>query len=77
MPGAQGPLDGARLSRRGELDALEGQAQVVDDLGGQAGQVGEGALADLAAFPVRLSQQDGGRRVPVWDGVYMHDDSIP
>jgi hypothetical protein len=33
------------------------------------GEVGQGALADTTALTPALSQQDGGRRIPVGDGL--------
>ena len=46
--------------------------QGLDLLHGPGGEVGDGALPDLAVFPPSLTQEDGGRRVPVGDNVYVH-----
>ena len=42
------------------------------NLGRPMGQVGDGALSDLAAVAIALPQQDGGRRVPVGHGFDIH-----
>ena len=63
--------DGLLAGRR-DFPALEQRAQPFDDLGRPIGQVGDRALLDLAAVPIALPQQDGGRRVPVRDGFDIH-----
>ena len=40
--------------------ALEDSAEAVDDLGREAGEVGEGFLANALAFAPSLAEQDGG-----------------
>jgi hypothetical protein len=63
--------DGLLIGRR-DLSALEQRAQAFDDLGRPLGQVGDGALPDLAAVAIALPQQDRGRRVPVGYGFDIH-----
>ena len=53
--------------------ALEEEAQAVDDVGRQLGEVGEGAFLDFAVLAVGLAQEDGGRRVAVGDVLDVHD----
>jgi hypothetical protein len=36
------------------------------------GEIGEGAFADFAVFPVGLAQEDGGRGVAVRDSLDIH-----
>ena len=70
----QGALDGEDL-----LDAGYGHAaaqqhlQALDHLIGQARQIGQGALADLAVLAVGLAQQHRGGRVAVGHGLDVHD----
>ena len=52
--------------------ALEHAAQAFDMGGQPAGEVAQGAFADLALLAVALAQQDGGRGVPVRDGFDIH-----
>ena len=47
-----------------------------DDLGGEARQVGQGALADLAVLALGLAQEHGGRGVAVGDGLDVHGSMI-
>ena len=55
--------------------AFEHAAQAFDMGRGPVGEIAEGALTNLAAFAVALAQQDGGWRVPVWDGFDIHDEA--
>jgi len=52
--------------------AFEDTAERVDLGGGPRGEVGEGAFDDLAALAEALAEEDGGRRVAVGDGLYIH-----
>src|SRR5271165_6144319 len=78
MPVRQGAAhhNGFLIGRR-DPAALEQRAQAFDDLGRPVGQVRDGALLDLAAVPIALPQQDGGRRVPVRDGFDIHGATMP
>ena len=68
--------DGLLIGRR-DLSPLEQRAQAFDNVGRPTGQVGDGALLDLAAVPIALPQQDGRRRVPVGDGFDIHGINVP
>ena len=52
--------------------ASQHTAQAFDMGRGPVGEVAEGALTDPALLAVRLTQQDGRRRVPVRDGFDIH-----
>src|ERR1700739_2189951 len=62
---------------RRHLAALEQGAQSFDDLGRPIGQVGNGALLDLAGVAIALAQQDRGRRVSVGDRFDIHGTTVP
>ena len=49
-----------RLSGGQQFVAAQHGAQLLDALGGPAGQVGEGSVFGLAGLAVTLPQQDGG-----------------
>jgi hypothetical protein len=51
---------------------LEHAAQAFDVRGGPVGEVAKRAFADFALVAIALAQQDGGRRVPVRDGIDIH-----
>ena len=68
--------DGLLTGRR-DFPALEQRAQAFDDLGWPIGQIGDRALFDFSAVAIALSQQDGGRRVPVRDGFDIHGATMP
>ena len=51
---------------------LEQDAQSLDESGRPAGEVGEGALLDLAALAIGLAEQDGGRGGAVGHGFDVH-----
>ena len=51
--------DGLLIGRR-DLSPLEQRAQAFDNVGRPTGQVGDGALLDLAAVPIALPQQEAG-----------------
>ena len=42
---------------------------LLDYLRGKLGDVGEGVLLDLAAFPVGVADQDRGQRFAIRDGI--------
>src|SRR6201993_4649383 len=69
--------DDAVLIGRRHLAALEQGAQSFDDLGRPIGQVGDGALLDLAGVAIALAQQDRGRRVSVGDRFDIHGTTVP
>ena len=52
--------------------ALEQDADSLDESGWSAGEVGEGALLDLAGLAIGLAEQDGGRGGSVGDGFDVH-----
>ena len=52
--------------------ALEQDAEPLDEGGGPPGEVGEGALANLAVLAEGLAQEDGGRGGPVGDRFDIH-----
>ena len=56
--------------------AFEHLAQHRDLRGRPVGEIGQGALVNLVAFPNRLAQQDGGGGVAVGDGVHIHGPMI-
>ena len=56
--------DGLLFGRR-NLAALQQRAQAFDDLARPIGQIGDGALFDLAAVAIAFPQQDRRRRIPV------------
>ncbi|MDZ7713996.1 MAG: hypothetical protein U5L06_13240 [Rhodovibrio sp.] len=65
--------DGQRLLGPIHRDAtLEEGAQALDQMLGPVGEVGHGALFDLAVDAVTLPQQDGGRRLPIGDRLDVH-----
>ena len=69
----QAALDGhERVDRLHGHAALEQEAKVLDQLRIPVGQVGQGALDDLAAFAIALAQQHGGWGVAVGDGLDVH-----
>ena len=68
--------DGLLTGRR-DFPALEQRAQAFDDLGRPIGQIGDRALFDFSAVAIALSQQNGGRRVPVRDGFDIHGATMP
>ena len=69
-PGAE---DGEGVSEGGERDAaLEQDAEPPDQIVGPFGQVGEGALLDLAVLAEGLAEQDGGWGVPVGHAFDVH-----
>ena len=55
-----------------ELLTAEDAAQHVDRGGGLLGEVGEGALLDVAAVAVGLSEEDGGGRGAVGHALDVH-----
>ena len=52
--------------------ALEEEGDLVDERGGELGDVREGGLEDLAAVPAGLADEDGGRGVAVGDALNIH-----
>jgi len=52
--------------------ALEQGAQPFDDIAWPVAEVEQRALLDLAADPIALAQQDGGRRAAVGNGLDIH-----
>ena len=73
MAVGQAALDGEDRLGTGYGDAAAQQhLQALDHLSGQARQVGQGALADLAVLSVGLAKQDRGGRVAVGDGLDIH-----
>ncbi len=68
MAVGQAALDAEDRLGTGHGDtAAQQNLQALDHIGGQAGQVGQGALAHLAVVSVRLAKQDRGGRVAVGD----------
>ena len=58
--------DGEQFVGRAESDAaLEEDTQALDDVIGALGEVGDGALSDLAVVPEGLAEEDGRARVAV------------
>jgi hypothetical protein len=56
--------------------ALEQLAQGLDLQGRPLGEIGDGAVVDLAIFAEAFSQEDGGWGVAVGDGRHIHVDRI-
>jgi len=63
---------GARLVGEDEDVPFEHAAQTFDVGARLVGEVAQGALTDLANLTVVLAQEDGGRRVPVGNGLDIH-----
>ena len=63
---------GARLVGEDEDVPFEHAAQTFDVGARLVGEVAQGALTDLANLAVALAQEDGGRRVPVGNGLDIH-----
>src|SRR5215472_18759171 len=61
---------------RQQLLVAQYRTQRRDFLGLPFGQVGEGAVLDLAILAKSLTQQDGGGRAAVWDDGYVHEDML-
>ena len=55
--------------------AFQHAAQAFDVGGGPVGKIAQGALTNLAAFAVALTQQDGGRRVPIRNSFDVHGEA--
>jgi hypothetical protein len=55
--------------------AFEHAAQAFNVGRGPVGKIAQCALTNLAAFPVALAQQDRRWRVPVADGLDIHDET--
>src|SRR5215472_14462439 len=73
----QGQRQQARARRaRRQLLVAQYRTQRRDFLGLPFGQVGEGAVLDLAILAKSLTQQDGGGRAAVWDDGYVHEDML-
>ena len=76
VPVLQRPGDCERAFESGGRIGGDGAAQdladLLDHLRGKLGDVGEGALLDLSAFPVGLADQDRGRRFAVRDDINEH-----
>src|SRR3984893_10612025 len=68
----QGASDGEGLLEGHQRLALEQQSQAGHLLLGPVGKVGQGDLADLAAFANGLTQQNRGRGASVRDYVDVH-----
>src|SRR5580692_9713315 len=68
----QGASDGEGLLEGNQRLALEQQSQAGHLLLGPVGKVGQGDLADLAAFANGLTQQNRGRGASVRDYVDIH-----
>ena len=72
--------DGAagRLGCRGrQIEFPAQQTTQSGDTGSRpGGNVGDGPVPDLAVFTERLTEQNGGRRVAVWDLRYIHNYKI-
>jgi hypothetical protein len=67
-----GDLEGLGSQRRQGL-AGEHPAQAVNLRLRPVEDVGERARLDLAALAIALAQEDGGRRIAVWDARDVHD----
>ncbi len=68
--------DGAGVTLDGDdRAALEHAAQAFNVGRGPVGKIAQRAFANLAAFAVALAQEDRGWRVPVWDGLDVHDEA--
>ena len=76
MAVGEGALDGEGFARGGEGFVAEHAAQQFDLGGGPGREVGDGALADAAAFAPALAEEDGGLGVPVRDGFDVHGNII-
>jgi hypothetical protein len=60
------------IGERDEGFAFEYPAEGLDLRGGPSGEIGEGAFDDFAAAAEAVAEEDGGRRVAVGDGLYVH-----
>ena len=72
----QGTLDSEGLPLGDELHAAQRQGEGFDGLPRAGGEVGDGALEDLAALAARFAQEDGRGRIPIGDDVDEHGLSI-
>jgi hypothetical protein len=54
------------------MPPLEHAAQTFDVGARLVGEVAQGVLTDLAILAVALAQEDGGRQVPVGNGLDIH-----
>ena len=83
---AQGAEDGGHVAVRTGADDIEGLrkrstdgssapqdgAEGIDLSRGPMGDIGEGAVVDLAVESERLAEEDGGRGVAIGDGGHIH-----
>jgi hypothetical protein len=69
--------DGERIPLgRNDNAGFENTAQAFNVLGGPSGEVADRALTDLAILAVTLAQQNGGRRVPIWNSFDIHGSAL-
>ena len=61
-----------RRSGGQQFVAAQHGAELVDALGGPAGQVGKGSVSGFAGLAITLPQQDGGWRASVGDDGHIH-----
>ncbi len=77
MPMGAGALDGETGRRRQPLVvALEHGAQGFDLSWRPVGEIGQGALAGAGPLAPALAQEDGGARLAIGDGLYIHGNYI-
>ncbi len=68
---AEGVLEGVLWGIDGD-DAAQEDADVVDDIIGECGDIGEGGFDDFAAIAFALSDEVGGAGTAVGDGGDIH-----
>src|SRR5580700_6630038 len=69
-------VEGLRQSGAEGGGALQDGAQGIDFSLGPVGQIGDGAVVDLAVFAEALAEEDSGRGVAVGDDGDVHVDRI-
>jgi hypothetical protein len=73
----RGALNLKSVGGRDKGFAFEDAAQGVDLSSGPRGEIGEGALHNLAVDPGGFSEEDGRRGIPIGDGLDIHGIIIP
>jgi hypothetical protein len=69
-------VEGLRQRGTEGSGALQDGAQGIDFGWGPVGEIGDGAVVDLAVFAEAFAEEDGGRGVAIGDGGDVHVDRI-
>jgi hypothetical protein len=62
--------------RETDVVAMQNLAEGFDFIDGPMGEIGDGAVVDLAVFAEALAEEDGGRGVAIGDGSDVHVDIL-